>query len=93
MRYNYLNRYLVVIDGDVNVYKYDNYKFDPLFLSFKPKHIFIGKSKVCDKTEFLGLLMMILISRVLLFYLKLKIENTFIFQVWKLPNLKLETKL
>ena len=54
MDYKYRKRYLVVIDGDVNVYKYDKYKFDPLFLSFNPKHIFIGKSKVCNKTEFSG---------------------------------------
>ena len=52
MQYNYRNRYLVVIDGDVYVYKYDKYKFDPPFLSYKPKHVFIGKSKVCEMTEF-----------------------------------------
>ena len=54
MQHNYRNRYLVVIDGDVYVYKYKKYKFDKPFLSFKPKHIFIGKSKVCDMTEFSG---------------------------------------
>ena len=29
-------------------------KFDRPFLSFKPKHNFIGKSKVYDMTEFSG---------------------------------------
>ena len=32
MQYNYRTRYLVVIDGDVYVYKYGKYKFDPPFL-------------------------------------------------------------
>ena len=54
MQHNYRNKYLVVIDGDGYVYEYDKYKFDPPFLSFKPKHVFIGKSKVCDMTEFSG---------------------------------------
>ena len=36
------------------VYIYEKYKFDKPFLSFKPKHIFIGKSKVCDMTELSG---------------------------------------
>ena len=55
MKYNYRYRYLVVIiNNNVNVYKYEKYKFDPPFLSFKPKHIFIGKSKVCEMKEFSG---------------------------------------
>ena len=54
MQHNYRNRYLVVIDGDVYVYKYENCKFDKPFLSFKPKHVSIGKEKVCDMTEFSG---------------------------------------
>ena len=54
MQHNYRNRDLVVIDGDVYVYKYDRYKFDPPILSFEPKHIFIGKPKVCEMTEFSG---------------------------------------
>ena len=52
MQHTYRSKYLVVIDGDVYVYEYEKYKFDPPFVSFKPKHIFIGKSKVCDVTEF-----------------------------------------
>ena len=67
MQHKYRNQYLVVIDGDVYVYKYDKYKFDPPFLSFEPKHIFIGKSKVYDMTEFSGLLKMILISMAIFF--------------------------
>ena len=55
MKYNYRYRYLVVIiNNNVNVYKYEKYKFDPPFLSFKPKHILIGKSKVCEMKEFSG---------------------------------------
>ena len=54
MQYNYRNKYLVVVDADVYVYKYENCKFDKPFLSFKPKHVFIGKSKVCDMTEVSG---------------------------------------
>ena len=52
LQYNYRNRYLVVIDGGVYFYKYDKHKFDPPFLSFKPKHVFIGISKVCEITQF-----------------------------------------
>ena len=47
VQYNYQNKYLVVIDGGVYVCKYENCKFDKPFLSFKPKNVFIGKSKVC----------------------------------------------
>ena len=49
----YINRfeYLFVLDGDVYVYKYEKCKFDQPFLSFQPKQIFIGKSKVCEMTE------------------------------------------
>ena len=52
MQHSYRNRFLVVIDGDVYVYKFQIFKFDKKFLSFKPKHIYIGKSKVCDMTNF-----------------------------------------
>ena len=54
MQYNYRNGYLVVINGDVYVYKYDKCKFDQPFLSFQAKHIFIGKSRVWRMTEFSG---------------------------------------
>ena len=36
------------------VYKYEKYKFNPPFVSFRAKNIFIGKSKVCPMTEFSG---------------------------------------
>ena len=52
MQYNYRNKYLVVIDGDVYVYEYEKCKFDRPFLSFQAKNIFIGKSNVCPMTEF-----------------------------------------
>ena len=54
MQHNHQSEYLVVVDGDVYVYKYEKGKFDEPFLSFKPKHLFIGRSKVCDMTEFSG---------------------------------------
>ena len=50
----YQSNYLVIIDGNVYVYKYEKCKFDQPFLSLKPKHIFIGKSKVCPMTHFSG---------------------------------------
>ena len=52
MQYNYRSKYLVITDGDVYVYKNEKCKFDQPFLSFKPKNIFIGKSKVCEMTQF-----------------------------------------
>ena len=54
LQHKYRSKYLIVVDGDVHVFKYAKYKFDQPFLFFKPKHIFIGKSKVCDMTEFSG---------------------------------------
>ena len=54
IQHNYQSKYLVIIDGDVYVYKYEKCKFDQPFLSFQPKHIFIGKSKICPMTEFSG---------------------------------------
>ena len=43
---------MVVRNVDVCVYKYEKHKFDQLFLSSKPKHLFLGKWKVCEITEF-----------------------------------------
>ena len=40
MQHKYRIRYLVAIDGDVYVYEYENYKFDPPFLLFKQKIFF-----------------------------------------------------
>ena len=54
MQHNYRSKYSVVVDGDVYVFEYEKNKFGKPFLSFKPKHTFIGKSKVCDLTEFSG---------------------------------------
>ena len=55
MQFNYRYRYFVVIiEPNVYVYKYEKYKFDPPFLSFQTKVTFIGKSKVCPMTEFSG---------------------------------------
>ena len=53
-QYNYRNRYLVIIDGGVYVYKYDECKFDPPIPSFQAKNFFIGKSKLCPLTKFSG---------------------------------------
>ena len=53
MHYNYENKYLVVIiDSIVYVYKNKIYKFDPPLFTFQAKNVFIGKSKVCPRTEF-----------------------------------------
>ena len=54
MQYIYPNRYLVVIDGDVFVYKYEKYNFDKPFLSLRAKHVFIDISIVCEKRKFSG---------------------------------------
>ena len=45
IQYNYQSIYLVVIDGDVYVYKYEKCNFDQPFLSFKPKHISLVNRK------------------------------------------------
>ena len=55
MRYNFENKYLVVIvDSIVYVYKNKICKFDPPLFKFQAKNVFIGKSKVCPMTEFSG---------------------------------------
>ena len=54
MQHNFRNKNSVLMDGDVYVYKYENCKVDQPFLSFKSKNIFIGKSKVCEMTQFSG---------------------------------------
>ena len=55
MRYNFENKYLVVIvHSIVYVYKNKICKFDPPLFKFQAKNIFIGKSKVCPMTEFSG---------------------------------------
>ena len=47
----YRSKCLVVINGDdVNVHKYEKYKFDQPIISFQPEHSFIGKSKICEMT-------------------------------------------
>ena len=52
MQYNYRNKHLVIIYGDVYVYKYDKCKFETPYLSFQAKIVFIGRSKVCPLTQF-----------------------------------------
>ena len=54
IQYNYQSKYLVIIDRNVYVYKYEKCKLDQPFLSFQPKHIFFGKSNICPMTEFSG---------------------------------------
>ena len=54
LQYSYRNRCIVIIDGDVYVYKHEEYKFDKPFLSLKPEHIFIVESTVCEMTDFSG---------------------------------------
>ena len=53
-QYIYWSKYLVVIDGDVYVYKNGKCNFDQPFLFFQPEHISIGNSKVCKMTELSG---------------------------------------
>ena len=54
-QFNYRFRYsVVIIDANVYVYKYEKYKFDPPFLFFQIKNIFIGKSNACLLTDFSG---------------------------------------
>ena len=40
MQHSYRSKYLVVVAGDVFVYKSEKCKFDQPFLSFKPIQIF-----------------------------------------------------
>ena len=40
------------IDPDIFVYRYEKCKFVKPILSFQAKHIFTGKSKICQMTEF-----------------------------------------
>ena len=54
IQHKYRSKYLVVIDGDWYVSKYETCKFDEPFHTFKPKHIFIDKSKVSKMTDFSG---------------------------------------
>ena len=51
IQHNFRHNYLVVIDNNiVNVYKY-RYNFGEPDISFQPKHIFVGKSRICTMTE------------------------------------------
>ena len=54
IQHNHCSRYLVVIDGDVYVYKYEKCKFDQPFLCFQTKYVFNGKSKISEMTDFSG---------------------------------------
>ena len=54
MQYNYRSKCLVVISSGVYVSKNEKCKFDHPFFSFQPKHIFKGKTNVCELTEFSG---------------------------------------
>ena len=54
IQYNYRSIYLVVLDGDVYVYRYEKCKFDQPLLSFQAKYNFIGKQKFCGLTEISG---------------------------------------
>ena len=55
MHHNYRSKYLVVII-DTTAYVYENKicKFDPPLFTFQAKNVFIGKSKVCEMTQFSG---------------------------------------
>ena len=54
MQHIYRINYLVVIDGNMYVYKYERFKFDQPFPSFPTKNVFNSRSKICEMTEFSG---------------------------------------
>ena len=54
IQHNYTSRYLVVLDGDAYVHKYEKCKCDQPFLRFQTRDCFIGKSKHCEMTEISG---------------------------------------
>ena len=58
MQCNYRSRCLVVINENtyVSVYIYETNKFDQPFLSFQGINVFIGKSRICEMTDFSGAL-------------------------------------
>ena len=45
IQHNYQSKYLIIIDRNVYVYKYEKCNFDQPFPSFKPKHIFLPNRK------------------------------------------------
>ena len=45
MQYNYRNKYLVLVNSDVNVYKNDRCKFDKLFLPSQAKIFLLVNQK------------------------------------------------
>ena len=67
IQFDYRSKYLVIIDDSVYVYKYEKSKFDALFLSVQPKHVFIGKSKIVKRQKILEL-KIVLNSMVTQFY-------------------------
>ena len=49
IQHNYSLNYLVVIDNNiVDVYKQIKHNYDEPDISFQPKHIFTGKSRICQ---------------------------------------------
>ena len=57
MQHNYRSRYLLAIDSEhsiVNIYKYEKFKFEKLFLVLKPSEKIVGKSRMCRITEMSG---------------------------------------
>ena len=62
---NYRSKHLVVINVDVYVYKHEKFKFNQPFLSFQPKYNFIGRSKICELTEFLGQVIVLVLMIIL----------------------------
>ena len=79
MQYKYRSRYLVVINGDVNVYKDEKHKSEQPFLSYDQKIFLLVNQMFVKSQKFLGRLILVLILMVILFYFNVKITNTFIF--------------
>ena len=51
---SYQNKHLVVVNGDVYVYRYENVNLLNQFYLFKQKMLLLVKKKVCTITEFSG---------------------------------------
>ena len=54
IQFNCRSRFLVVIDGDVYIYKHETHKIDQPLLSLQAQNVFISISKVCKMTELSG---------------------------------------
>ena len=54
MNYNYQSKYLVAVNKNVHVYKYEKGKVNEAFLFFRAKNVFIDESLLCQMTKTTG---------------------------------------